>query len=165
MSLFFSKVCRMAGEPTVVTCRKAIACRKVSSLANMKSTANEVIPARQDCIVKVKHVNDALYVLNGKWKFPLILTLRESPLRFNELIQLVEGITPKVLAKELRDLEINGLVERKVYPTMPVTVIYEATPYSDTLKNVLYELSKWGNQHNEKVRQSMRDQAATDQKL
>lgn len=123
----------------------------------MKSLVNEEVPAKQECISKVRHISDALYVLNGKWKFPLISTLREGPLRFNEILKLVEGITPKVLAKELRDLEINGIIERKVFPTTPVTVIYETTPYSDTLKNVLYELEKWGEQHREKVRESMRE--------
>ena len=124
----------------------------------MKTVVNEEVPAKQECISKVRHISDALYVLNGKWKFPLISTLREGPLRFNEILKLVEGITPKVLAKELRDLEINGLIERKVFPTTPVTVIYETTPYSNTLKNVLYELEQWGKQHREKIRQSMRGQ-------
>lgn len=123
----------------------------------MKPIVNQDIPAKQECILKVKHISNALYVLNGKWKFPLICTLRESPLRFNEILQLIEGITPKVLAKELRDLEMNGFIERKVYPTTPVTVIYETTPYSDTLKNVLYELGEWGEQHIEKIRDSIRD--------
>ena len=123
----------------------------------MKSMVNEEVPAKQECVSKVRHISDALYVLNGKWKFPLISTLREGPLRFNEILKLVEGITPKVLAKELRDLEMNDLIERKVFPTTPVTVIYETTAYSDTLKNVLYELEQWGEQHREKIRQSMRE--------
>lgn len=121
----------------------------------MKSIANEDIPARQDCASKVKYISDALYVLNGKWKLPLIFTLRQAPLRFNEILKLVDGITPKVLAKELRDLEVNEFIVRKVYPTTPVTVMYEATSYSDTLKNVLYELGEWGEQHREKIRQSI----------
>lgn len=123
----------------------------------MKPIVNEEVPARQECISKVKHISDALYVLNGKWKLPLIFTLREGALRFNEILQLIEGITPKVLAKELRDLEMNGFIERKVYPTTPVSVIYEATAYSGTLNNVLHELGEWGEQHREKIKQSMRD--------
>lgn len=122
----------------------------------MKSIVNEEVPAKQECILKVRHISDALYVLNGKWKLPLIFTLRVSPLRFNEILKLVEGITPKVLAKELRDLEINGFIERKVYPTTPVTILYEATAYSHTLQNVLTELSDWGEQHREKIRHGMR---------
>jgi DNA-binding HxlR family transcriptional regulator len=123
----------------------------------MKSIVNEEVPAKTECISKVKYISDAMYVLNGKWKFPLIFTLRQSPLRFNEILQLVEGITPKVLAKELKDLEMNGFIERKVYSTTPVTVIYETTPYSETLNNVLNELGQWGEQHREKIKQSIRD--------
>lgn len=123
----------------------------------MKSIVNEEVPAKTECVSKVKYISDAMYVLNGKWKFPLIFTLRQKPLRFNEILQLVEGITPKVLAKELRDLEMNGFIEKKEYPAMPVTFIYEATPYSETLNNVLNELEQWGEQHREKVRQSIRD--------
>ena len=123
----------------------------------MKPIVNEEVSARQECISKVKHISDALYVLNGKWKLPLIFALREGTLRFNEILQLIEGITPKVLAKELRDLEMNGFIERKVYPTTPVSVIYETTTYSDTLNNVLHELGLWGEQHREKIKQSMRD--------
>ncbi len=123
----------------------------------MKSVVSREVPSRQECVSKVRPITDALYVLNGKWKLPLIFTLRESPQRFNEILKLVEGITPKVLAKELRDLESNGFVVRNVYATTPVTVIYEATDYSDTLKNVLYELGNWGEQHREKIIQSMRN--------
>jgi len=123
----------------------------------MKLAANEEVPAKQECVGKVKHISDAMYVLNGKWKFPLIFTLRQRALRFNEILKLVDGITPKVLAKELRDLEMHGFIERKVYPITPATVIYETTAYSETLNGILHELGKWGEQHKEKVKQSIRD--------
>jgi DNA-binding HxlR family transcriptional regulator len=137
--------------------RKAVSSRKVDSFAVMKTTVNEGIAEKQECVLKVRNISDALYVFNGKWKFPLIYTLQAKPLRFNEILQLVEGITPKVLAKELRDLEVHGLIARKVYPTMPVTIIYETTPYSATLKNILYELSIWGEQHRERVIKGFRE--------
>lgn len=150
----------------MVSQRKALSQRKLNSFGSMKATINEGIVAKQSCVSKVKDISDALYVLNGKWKFPLIFTLRQNPVRFNEILKLVEGITPKVLAKELRELEINGLIERKVFPTTPATITYEANAYSDTLKNVLYELSKWGEQHREKVKQGIRDlQVAVDKRL
>lgn len=125
----------------------------------MKTIVNEDVPAKLECVSKVRYISDALYVLNGKWKLPLIFTLREAPRRFNEILKLIEGITPKVLAKELKDLEINEFIVRKVYPTTPVTIIYEGTAYSDTLKNVLHELGDWGEQHREKINQSIRDRA------
>ena len=50
-----------------------------------------------------------------------------------------------------------GLIEKKIFHTAPAIVIYQTTAYSDTLKDVLSELGRWGEQHREKVRQSMRD--------
>jgi DNA-binding HxlR family transcriptional regulator len=124
----------------------------------MKVIVNESVPAKEECVTRMKDISDALYVLNGKWKFPLIFTLKQRPLRFNEIMQAIEGLTPKVLAKELKDLEMNGFIERKEIPTTPVTVTYSSTSYSDTLNGVLNELGQWGGQHREKVKQSMRDQ-------
>ena len=114
------------------------------------------IPAKAECLANVNAIRDALFVLNGKWKLLLIFTLLEKSRRFNEIQQAVEGITPKILSKELKDLEENGFVKRIVYPTKPVTVIYEITPYSHTLKNVLNELQLWGTQHRDMIVQSMK---------
>lgn len=125
----------------------------------MKIIRNEILPDKEACAGSLKNVLDALYVLNGKWKLALILSLVQSSKRFNEIQQEVKGISAKVLAKELKDLELNDFIERKVFPTTPVTIIYEATEYSRTLKKVLSELSAWGEQHREKVKQSMRQQS------
>jgi len=114
------------------------------------------IPEKAECLANVNAIRDALFVLNGKWKLLLIFTLLEKSRRFNEIQQAVEGITPKILSKELKDLEENGFVKRIVYPTKPVTVIYEITPYSHTLKNVLNELQLWGTQHRDMIVQSMK---------
>lgn len=108
------------------------------------------------CATSLNHVMDALYVLGGKWKLPLILSLVQAPRRFGEIMKEVDGISPKILAKELKDLELNEFIVRRVYATMPVTIIYEATDYSRTLRNVLHELSNWGEQHRERIKQSMR---------
>ncbi|EOR96407.1 Transcriptional regulator, HxlR family [Arcticibacter svalbardensis MN12-7] len=120
---------------------------------------NEVLPNRQECAGSLRNVIDALYVLNGKWKLALILSLVQSSKRFNEIQKEVSGISAKVLAKELKDLELNDFITRNVYPTTPVSIIYEATGYSQTLKSVIGELSAWGGQHREKVKQSMRKQS------
>ena len=116
------------------------------------------LPTREECLGSVNAIRDALFVLNGKWKLPLIFTLLEKSRRFNEIQQAVKGISPKILAKELKDLEENGFVKRIVYPTTPVTVVYEITPYSKTLKNVLNELKLWGTQHRDMIKQSMKNQ-------
>lgn len=114
------------------------------------------IPGKEECAGSLTNILDALYVLNGKWKLAIILNLVQSPKRFNEIQNAVIGISPKVLADELKDLELNEFIKRNVYETTPVTIVYEATDYSRTLKNVLRELSDWGGQHREKIKQSMR---------
>lgn len=103
------------------------------------------------CTRALVAVKDALYAVNGKWKLPIIIALNEGPLRFKELQRAVDGITARVLSKELKDLEMNEFVTRKVYDTAPVSVEYALTPYSDTLDNVIMELHKWGLQHRERI--------------
>ncbi len=92
-------------------------------------------------------VRDALYVINGKWKLLVIVALSEGPRRFKEIERAIERITPKVLSKELRELELNEFVERKVVDTIPVQITYELTPYSDSLKEIIHALKIWGEQH------------------
>jgi DNA-binding HxlR family transcriptional regulator len=122
----------------------------------MKVLKSEPVLSHAECTGSLRNVLDALYVLNGKWKLPLILSLMQSSKRFNEIQQEITGISAKVLAKELKDLELDQFIRRNVYPTTPVSIIYEATAYSITLKKVLAELSTWGEQHREKIKESMR---------
>lgn len=122
----------------------------------MKTIEDEILPTREECAGSLRNVLDALYVLNGKWKVPLILSLIQSSKRFNEIQKEITGISPKVLANELKDLELNEFIIRNVYPTTPVSIIYEATDYSRSLKSVIRELSAWGEQHREKIKASMR---------
>ena len=105
----------------------------------------------QVCLASVSAVRDALYVLNGKWKLPLILTLSEGPLRFKDIQRALGDITPKILSKELKDLELNEFVKRNVLDTVPATITYELMPYSVTLDPVLQELRKWGMQHRQRI--------------
>ena len=120
----------------------------------MKIKQQEVLPTKVECINSLKNVIDAMCVLNGKWKLAIILCLVQSPKRFGELQSEIKGISPKVLSNELKDLEINFLIYRKVDSTFPVTITYEASDYSHSLKNVLNELSLWGEQHRNKIKQS-----------
>ena len=117
-------------------------------------------PNAEKCLSALGAVQDALYVLNGKWKLPIIIALREGNKRFGELQKAVKGISAKVLSHELKHLEINDFIERKVYDTMPVTVEYELTPYSDTLGNVIGALKEWGEAHRHKIRNSAKEKKA-----
>jgi DNA-binding HxlR family transcriptional regulator len=136
----------------VVTQRKVVTFRKVCIFAIMKILENKTLPSKTECTGSLKNVFDAMFVLNGKWKLPIVLCLMYSSRRFNEIQKEIKGISPKVLANELKDLELNFLIKRNVYPTTPVSIIYEATEYSHSLKNVLAELSAWGENHRNKVK-------------
>lgn len=103
------------------------------------------------CTVYILPVRDALDILNGKWKLPIIMALTFGTKRFKELQRDIAGITARMLSKELKDLEINELVKRTVFDTMPVSVEYSLTPYGHTLKKVIDELGKWGARHRVRI--------------
>lgn len=119
----------------------------------------QIIHNKETCKTSVTAVRDTLYVLNGKWKLPMLVSLMNGPKRFKELQRDLESITPKILSKELRELELNGFVKRTVYDTTPVTVIYERTEYADTLGKVVSELREWGMNHREHIKQMSRAEA------
>ena len=122
----------------------------------MEDTLKNELHSPEACTGSIMAVKDALYVLNGKWKLPLIVALSTGPMRFNDIQRALDGITPKILSKELRDLEMNEFVERKVFPTTPVSVTYGLTPYSRSLDKVMEELKNWGVQHRQRIVAGMR---------
>ena len=96
-------------------------------------------------------IQDTLYVVNGKWKLLILSILVNSGTkRFGELSR-ESGISPRILSKELQELEINQLVTRKVCDTKPVTVEYSATTYAGTLKEVIDAMIRWGENHRKKI--------------
>lgn len=96
-------------------------------------------------------VNDTMNVINGKWKLPIIGALLYGKKRFRELERDIPKITPRMLSKELKDLELNGIVTRTVYDSIPVTVEYELTRSGESLKSVLDVMVEWGIQHRKAV--------------
>jgi DNA-binding HxlR family transcriptional regulator len=92
-------------------------------------------------------VNDTLNVINGKWKLPIIGSLLFEKKRFTEIQKNIGKITPRMLSKELKELEVNGIVLRKVYDTTPVSVVYELTPSAMELGAVLDSMVAWGLKH------------------
>ncbi|GAB3650329.1 helix-turn-helix domain-containing protein [Echinicola sediminis] len=96
-------------------------------------------------------VRDTLNVISGKWKLPIIGSLCFGKKRFKELERDISKITPRMLSKELKELELNCIVKRTVYDTTPVTVEYELTPSGRKIKEVLDAMVKWGLEHRESV--------------
>ena len=96
-------------------------------------------------------VQDALNVLSGKWKLPIIVSLWYGDKRFSEVKREVPDITDRMLSKELKELEQNRLVKRVVYDTMPVTIEYSLTVYGKSLETVIEALRLWGTKHRQVI--------------
>jgi DNA-binding HxlR family transcriptional regulator len=105
----------------------------------------------ESCTRALIPVRDALEVLNGKWKLQIIISLTFGTKRFKEIAREVNGITDKMLSKELRALEENMLVKRTVKDSFPPSVEYTLTEHGKTLQKVIGELREWGVMHREKV--------------
>jgi DNA-binding HxlR family transcriptional regulator len=99
----------------------------------------------------VQAIYDTLDVLRGKWTLPIIGALLHGSKRFRDLERLIPKITPKMLSKELRALEVNQLVRRRVYDTLPVSIEYEITEHGHTLREVIQALYNWGAMHRRKI--------------
>lgn len=83
-------------------------------------------------------------LIGGKWSLPIVYVLMDGTKRFKELERSVQGINTRMLVKELKQLEENGIVVRKVYAEVPPRVEYSLTPKGLALKNILTELRAWG---------------------
>ncbi|MEJ2880366.1 winged helix-turn-helix transcriptional regulator [Pedobacter sp. GR22-6] len=106
----------------------------------------------EDCTKVLLAVSDALYVIGGKWKLMIIIAMARGNSRFTELQRQVTGISARVLSSELKELEANGFIIKKVTASYPVTIEYELLPYSQTLEELVTAMTKWGMQHREKIR-------------
>lgn len=97
-------------------------------------------------------MTDALDVFSGKWKIPIIAALNfYETCGFKDLENIVEGITPKMLSKELKFLEANLILTREVLPTRPVTIKYAITDYGRTCDSIMTALYAWGAKHRKEV--------------
>ena len=114
-------------------------------------------PTHVECKARLTAVGDAIYAIGGKWKLRIIVALSDGPKRFNELQRLVEGVSARVLSAELKDMELNGFVSRKIDTGIPVIVEYQLTEYSDTLQEVLQALGNWGANHRERIKNDIRN--------
>ena len=92
-------------------------------------------------------LTDTLNVISGKWKLPIIASLLYGRNRFKDLQENIEKITPRMLSKELKELEINGIVQRKVYDRTPVLIEYTLTESGKNLIGVVDTMLDWGLAH------------------
>lgn len=89
-------------------------------------------------------------IISNKWKIIILRDLLTGTKRYNELTRSVVGISAKVLTENLRDLEKDGIVKRKVYPVVPPKVEYSLTDKGLELKGVLDLMRAFGEKYREK---------------
>lgn len=92
-------------------------------------------------------VEATLELIGGKWKGIVLFYLLDGRLRFSELQRRVGCVTQRMLTKQLRELETNGLVKRIIYAEVPPRVEYELTKEGRSLEPILNALKKWGESH------------------
>jgi DNA-binding HxlR family transcriptional regulator len=88
-----------------------------------------------------------LAMIGGRWKIPIIFHLLAGRKRFSELARAIKGVTQKMLTQQLREMERNGLVERKIYAQVPPKVEYSLTDLGASLQPVVEAMCEWGEEH------------------
>ena len=89
-------------------------------------------------------IESTLAVIGGKWKAIIIYYLIEGDKRFKDLMELLETVSSRMLAKQLQELEIDGIIQRSVFAETPPKVEYSLTAYGETLIPVIHVICKWG---------------------
>ena len=90
-------------------------------------------------------VEAAIGLIDGKWKSIVLFHLLSGTLRFNEIRRHIDGVTPRMLANQLRELEADGLISRKVYAQVPPKVEYSLSPLGRSMEPILLALKDWGD--------------------
>jgi DNA-binding HxlR family transcriptional regulator len=93
-------------------------------------------------------ITATMQVLGGKWKSILINAIYlTAPARFGELRRSVKGITQSMLTSQLRELEDDGIINRKIYAEIPPRVEYTLTEFGLTLSPIMLAMAKWGEEY------------------
>ncbi|MBB5914551.1 DNA-binding HxlR family transcriptional regulator [Nocardia transvalensis] len=112
----------------------------------MITEATEVrVPVRR--AMEVCPVEVAVAVLGGAWKMTVVKNLLDGPLRYGELRRRVGDVTPRVLTRQLRELEQDGIVTRHAYAEVPPRVEYSLTSTGAGLRDFVAELNRWGDEY------------------
>ena len=113
--------------------------------------------ADHECPVEI-----TLDVIGGKWKGMVLYQLLEGTARFNEIRRALPKATQRMLTLQLRELESDGVIQRKVYAEVPSKVEYSLTEFGLSLKPILLQMQDWGTQYRVKLKQSRKTALAKD---
>jgi DNA-binding HxlR family transcriptional regulator len=117
--------------------------------------SKEILSNPRNQAEEVQALQDAIYVIGGKWKLPIINSLCNGNKRFRDIQRSIPAITTRMLSRELKEMEANKLLKRTVIPDTPVMVEYTVTDYCHTFGDIILEMIKWGKQHREKIRKDL----------
>ena len=96
------------------------------------------------CRQKLMVTRDTMNVIQGRWRIPIIIALTFGDKRFGEIQRDIVDISPKMLSQELKALEMNKIISRTMYDSMPITVEYSLTPLGLSMKPLVDEILNWG---------------------
>ena len=96
-------------------------------------------------------VTTAINIIGGKWKTIILWLISNDITRFGEMYRSLPGITKKMLTVQLRELEADGLINRKVFPVVPPKVEYSFTATGESLRPIIEMLKNWGLEHGAEV--------------
>ena len=97
---------------------------------------------------KICPAETTLQIIGGRWKVPILWHLLQGTRRFSELRRALDGVTQKMLTQQLREMEADGILTRRVYPQVPPKVEYSLTEEGKTLAPVVQAMCKWGTARN-----------------
>lgn len=103
------------------------------------------------CPFRLRASRDALEIIQGKWRIPIVISLTYGTKRFGEIQRDIGDVSPKMLSQELKALEENKIISRTLYDSMPVTVEYSLTPLGQSMNKLLDELLNWGNHFRKEI--------------
>ena len=100
---------------------------------------------------KIRAIQDTMFVIGGKWKIPIILSIYSGNKRFNDIASSIPGITNRVLSKELKHLEENLLIRRAIIDDYPLRIEYTITDYCLSINSVAKPMEEWGKAHKKQI--------------
>ena len=100
-----------------------------------------------DSLEKFRTIQDTIFTIGGKWRYPIIYTLCDGPQRFNAIRKTLNTISAKTLTTELKELELHELVVRTVHENKKVIIEYRLTEHADSLRPLFETMFDWGKEH------------------